>query len=181
MKKFFLVLSLIVFFSSCALLPKKTSIVKWPEKIDYIEALCELDMSWKDMRYSGSMSLIMDYPHRLFLEVYSPMGDTVFFLNRDRDYFLLLTGEERILQQKRFEEKFGININEFIDDLAMRGCKKEFSDKIYTQRERYKVFYQLDPDTNTICWEGIEGKICIKFLEAIFNREGKKKFGKDSS
>jgi len=180
MKRITILLCLVFLISSCTFLYKKTAKISWPEKIDYIEGLCELDMSWKDMRYSGSMSLIMEYPDRISIEVYSPLGDTVFFLNRYKDYFLLLTGDERYTKEKGFEDKFNIKITDFIDDIAMKGLKDVRTDKIELQKHSYKVIYRLG-DANTICWEGIEGSICIRFLEARFAKESIEKIGKNNN
>lgn len=170
MKRIVALLFLVFLVFSCALLPKKATRIDWPEKIDYIEALCELNMSWKGMRYSGSMSLIMEYPDMVSIEVYSPLGDTIFFLNRYKDYFLLLTGEERFTKEKGFEDKFNIKIGDFIHDLAMRGLKNISMDRIELPRERYRVIYQLGSGRDTMCWEGIDGSICIRFLEARFSK-----------
>lgn len=179
MKKIITLFCLIFLISACVLLPKKTAKIIWPEKINYIEGLCELDMSWKDMRYSGSMSLVMEYPDRISIEVYSPLGDTVFFLNRYKDYFLLLTGDERYTKEKGFEDKFNIKITDFIDDIAMKGMKGVSVEMVEIQRDGYKVVYRLG-DANSICWEGIEGSICIRFLEARFTKESAERVGKDS-
>jgi len=170
-RSFLWALCLFLLFS-CALLQKITEKINWPEHIEYIEAICELDMAWMDMNYSGSMSLVMEYPDRLSIEAYSPFGDTVFFLNRYRNHFLLLTGEERITSEKGFQEKFNLNIRDFIDDLALKNVvhtKSENSEELEIKKDRYRIIYRLKNE-NTICWEAIEGKICIKFIEAKFTR-----------
>lgn len=137
-----------------------------------MEAMCELDMAWMDMNYSGSMSLVMEYPDRLSIEAYSPFGDTVFFLNKYKNYFLLLTGEERITSEKGFQEKFNLNIRDFIDDLALKNVdtiSSGNSGDLEVERDRYRIIYRLK-NQNTICWEAREGRICIKFIEAKFTR-----------
>lgn len=166
-----IVLLCVFFLSACALFPHKVSHIRWPDNIEYLEALCELDMSWKNMKYSGSMSLIIEYPDKLHMEVYSPFGDTIVYLNRDRESFLSISEDERITEEKRFEEKFGIKLNDFIDDIVMKGYKNRMPGKSYIQRGYYRVIYTLSPDENKICWEGMDGRICMKFIEARFNRE----------
>ncbi|HOV91284.1 MAG TPA: hypothetical protein PKW07_11340 [Syntrophorhabdaceae bacterium] len=181
MKKIVVVFFIASIVFSCALLPKKTARIHWPQKIDYIEALCEIDMNWKDMRYSGSMSLIMEYPDRISIEVYSPLGDTIFFLNKYKDYFLLLTGDERFTKEKGFEDKFNIKIIDFINDIAMRDFKDTSQEKIELVRDKHRVIYELGSDKNTICWKGDEGSICVRFIEASFKKASIEKIGKDNS
>lgn len=165
--------SFLMFFLlfSCALLPKKAGIITWPEDINYIEAMCELDMVWANINYSGSMSLIMEYPDRLSIEAYSPFGDTIFFLNRFKDFFLLLMDGERIIEEKGFAERFKIDIRDFIEDLALKNAKEVSKKDGEINKGRYRVVYRL-MGQNTICWEAEEGKICIKFIDAKFTREG---------
>jgi hypothetical protein len=161
---------ILFFLSACALFPRKISHITWPDSIEYLEALCELDMSWKDMKYSGSMSLKMEYPHKLLIEVYGPFGDTVVYIKRDRGYFMLVTKDERITDEKGFEERFDIKLDEFIGDIAMKGYEKRMPEG-YVQRENYRVIYKIEADESRICWEGKDGSICVKFLEANFNKE----------
>jgi hypothetical protein len=64
-----------------------------------------------------------------------------------------------------------MKIEDFINDITMRGYKAENSDGTsYIQRERYRVTYRLNDTENTICWISSEGNICIRFLEVNFNR-----------
>lgn len=168
-KKVFLCLLCIFLLSSCALIPKRTKI-SWPNKINYLEAFCEMDLSWMDMKYSGSVSLIMDYPERLSIEAYSTFGDTVFFLNRYGDYFLLLFGDEKITKESEFEERFNINIKDFMEDLSLKNISEK-NREVEIKRERYTMVYNLE-DENRICLIGNEGRICIKFLEVRFTKEG---------
>jgi len=161
---------LMMFLSSCALLQHKPPRISWPEQVRYIEAMCELDMSWKGMKYRGSMSLTMDYPEKLRMEVYGPFGDTVLLLKRDGTDFLLSTRDERFTDAGLFERRFGIKLREFMDDLAM-VVDKEVNDRgeSFVQREDYRVVYSLKDDGNTICWQGKDGSICVSFLEVKFD------------
>ena len=171
MKRLYLLWVLCLFFLySCALFPKITKKISWPQDVDYMEAMCELNMAWMDMNYSGTMSLVMEYPDRLSIEVYSPFGDTVFFLNRYKEYFLLLTAEEKITNEMGFQRRFNLNLKDFIDDLALKGIKCIHREDCEIDKARYKVIYRLNGE-NTICWEAMEGKICIKFMEATFKKK----------
>lgn len=157
--------------ASCmSLVPRKTNII-WPDTIEYMEALCDIDLSWKDMEYSGSMSLKMKHPDFLHIEVYGPFGETVLYLSRSRDSFSFLSRDEKFNDEKVFEERFGINLREFIDDLSVKNYRKNNQESIYSQRENYLVIYELDKSENSICWKGNDGSICIRFLEALFEEK----------
>ncbi|MCX5811679.1 MAG: hypothetical protein NT178_03940 [Proteobacteria bacterium] len=171
MKKTVIIICIFIFLSSCALIPRKTFII-WPDKIEYIEALCDIDMSWRDMKYSGSMSLKMKYPDRLQMEVYGPFGETVVYLAKDRDKFSFISSDEKFSDEKVFEERFGIKLHEFIDDISVINYRKNGQEGTYFKRENYVVIYQLDNTENSICWKGKDGSICMRFLEAVFDEKG---------
>jgi hypothetical protein len=162
-------LCVLILFSGCALFTRKPAEIVWPEKIDYMQAACELDMAWKDMSYSGSMSLTLKYPEEIQLEVYGPFGDTAVYLKKDGDAFLLVAGDERYTDEKGFERKFSIRLKDFIDDIARRGAGE--SPGASVKRDTYTVTYSLGGRTNRICWEGRDGRICVRFLEARFDRD----------
>ena len=173
MKKFILLLyvGLLMLLSACAILPRRDTPITWPQEINYMEAMCDLDMRWKGMKYNGSMSLQMTYPSRLHFEVYGPFGDTLLYLNRDGKDFLMAAQGERITDARAFEERFGISLDEFAEDIAMRSPRQLSNGASYVQREGYRVVYRLDNGENTICWEGSEGTICMRFIEATFGLE----------
>ena len=52
-----------------------------------MEAVCEINISWNNMKYSGDMSLKLDYPEMLLMEVYGPFGDTVFSIEKRQGLF----------------------------------------------------------------------------------------------
>ncbi|MCX5805505.1 MAG: hypothetical protein NT010_05465 [Proteobacteria bacterium] len=170
MKKTFIVFCFFILLSSCALFPRKTHII-WPEKIEYLEALCDIDISWRDMKYSGSMSLKMKHPDRLQFEVYGPFGETVVYLAKNRDKFSFVSSDEKFSNEKMFEERFGIKLNEFIDDISFMNYRKEGRESVYFKRENYVVIYRLDNTENSICWKGKDGSICMNFLEAVFDEK----------
>jgi hypothetical protein len=170
-KKGLIWICVLILFSGCAFFPRRAAEIKWPDKIDYMEALCELDMAWKGMNYSGSMSLSLNYPDKLQFEIYGPMGDTAVYLKKEGGRFLLVAGDEKFSDEKAFEDKFDITLSNFLDDITLRTPREIGTESLYAIRERYRVSYNLGGRRNNMCWEGPEGKICIRFLEARFNKE----------
>jgi hypothetical protein len=169
-KRAALVLSAFLLLTSCASFPRKTDIA-WPDKIESLAAICDLDMSWRDMKYSGSMSIKMKYPDRLQLEVYGSFGQTVVYLLKDGVGFSFVSGDEKFNDQEKFEEKFGIKVNDFIDDMAIRNPLTSGSGITYAKRDNYVVAYELGGGKDRMCWRGKDGNICIRFLEASFNEK----------
>ena len=136
-----------------------------------MDAVCEVNISWNTMQYSGDMSLKLDYPEMLLMEVYGPFGDTVFSIEKAKDYFILRAGNEKITDEKRFYDIFKMKIDDFINDVSMKGIRQQGSDStFYIQRERYKVTYALQNGENKMCWVSPEGTMCIRFLEANFDK-----------
>jgi len=171
MKTRIIILCLAIILNSCAMIPKKTVRIDWPDNISYMAALCELDMSWRGMTYSGTMSLRVDYPDTLLVEVYGPFGNTVVYIKKDRDGFLLENQEVRDTEEGKFEKEFGIRLSDFIADITMKGIRgPDEKDPSVVQRRGYTVTYRLDNGENTICWRGTDGHICIEFLEVSFDR-----------
>ncbi|HOE17176.1 MAG TPA: hypothetical protein PLX02_05665 [Syntrophorhabdaceae bacterium] len=170
MKTKIIILCLAILLHSCAMAPKRTASIVWPDRIVYMAALCELDMSWKGMDYSGAMSLQVDYPHVLLVEVYGPFGNTVMYIKKDRNGFLLENQEVKDTDEGKFEKEFGIQLSDFIEDITMSGIGKP-ADKgpSVVQRKGYTVTYRLDNES-TLCWHGAEGHICIEFLEVSFEK-----------
>ena len=169
MKKAALVFFAFLLLASCASFPRKTNI-NWPDKIDYLAALCDLDMSWRDMKYSGSMSITMRYPDRLHIEIYGPFGQTVVYFLKDGDKFMFVSDDEKFNDQEKFEKRFGIKLSDFIDDLAIRNpLTIGPGGSAYAKRENYVVTYELEGNQDRICWKGKDGSICLRFLEAAFN------------
>ena len=163
---------LVLLLSACALFQPKGQRIFWPAQIRYMEAMCDLDMSWRGMKYRGSMSLIVSYPNLLQMEIYGTFGDTIMFLKKDGDDFLLATKEERFRDPRLFEDRFGIKLQEFMDDIAMISKEDAVDDShFFVQRQGYRVLYTLKDNENTICWEGKDGTICVKFLEVKFTKE----------
>ncbi|MEI6152677.1 MAG: hypothetical protein WCQ90_01155 [Deltaproteobacteria bacterium] len=171
MKKIVLLMFVFLLISACALIPRKTVQIAWPDNIQYIEALCELDMAWKNTKYSGSMSLKLEYPDKLVVDVYGPFGDTVIHLEKDGEKYLLATKEGSTSEEAEFEQDFGIKLSEFIDDLALKEYRNGVDGNKYIQKGRYKIKYDIDGSgDNSICWEMKDGNMCVIFLEAKFER-----------
>ncbi len=165
------ILCLAILLHSCAMVPKKAARVAWPDRIQYMAALCELDMSWKEMTYSGTMSLQVDYPDALLVEVYGPFGNTAMYIKKDRNGFLLENQEVKDTDEGKFEKEFGIQLSDFIDDITMNNTREPAGKGSPVVRRRgYTVTYGLDNDENKICWHGDDGHICIQFLEVSFER-----------
>jgi hypothetical protein len=130
-------------------------------------------MAWRGQRYSGSMSVQLDYPDRLLAEVYGPFGNTVMYIKKDGEKFLFVTDEDRFTDEAEFEKRFGIRISQFIDDIAMKGEKRQVPGEpgvTYVQRARYRVVYILEERESRMCLEGEDGRICLRFLEANFKK-----------
>jgi hypothetical protein len=168
----FAFVSLCAFFSlnSCTLMPRKaTSLVQWPKDINYIEAVCEINISRSNMQYSGDMSLKLDYPEILLMEVYGPFGDTVFSIEKNKGSFRLRAGNEIITDEKRFYELFKITIDDFMKDISMKeNIQQNRNGTFSIQKEHYRVTYTLRNEENKMCWISPEGTMCIRFLEVNF-------------
>ncbi len=169
MKRLLLFIIVFLLFTACALFTKKTYQIIWPDNIEYMEVFSEMDMLWNDKRYSGSMSLKLDYPEILVIDVFGPFGDTVIHLEKVGDKFLWATKEETLTDENRFEEYFGIRLSDFIDDLAFKTYKKSGSVKGFIQRNGYSVSYSINSiGDNNICWTIKGGNMCINFVDARF-------------
>ncbi len=161
----------IILLTGCASVRHKATVINWPASIDYMEAICELNISWKDVRYSGEMSLKLDYPGMLHAEVYGPFGDTLVSIERDNSWFLMKAGGEETRDEKRFLDVFHMSTEDFMNDITFRGDIQHDSNGVpYIQREHYRVLYHLDGPEYTMRWISPEGTICIKFLEVNFDK-----------
>ena len=167
-----LLLAVFFFLNGCALLPqKKTNLIQWPADIHYMEAVCELNIAWNNMQYSSDMSIKLDYPDTLFLEVYGPFGDTVFSIQKHGGSFVMHAGNDRITNEKQFIDMYKMTINDFIDDVSMKGARQQDTGgTFYIQKEHYRVIYTLYNGEDKMCWINSDGTMCIRFIEANFNK-----------
>jgi hypothetical protein len=167
-----LLFSVFFFLNGCAFLSqKKLDLIQWPADIYYIEAVCELNIAWNNTQYSGDMSIKLDYPDMLFLEVYGPFGDTIFSIQKNRDSFVMLAGNDKITSEKQFIDLFKMTINDFIDDISIKGTRQQgLGSGFYIQKEQYRVTYALNNREDKMCWINPDGTMCIRFIEAKFDK-----------
>ncbi len=138
-----------------------------------MEALCDLEMDWGRMRYNGSMSLTVHYPDNLLIEVYGPFGETALYVRRDKDTFLLVSDDEKVTDERLFEKRFNLSTRNLIEEVTLHPLSPPFQGETIVERETYRVTYRLGGEENRICWTGEDGRICIRFLEARFEKEKK--------
>ncbi|MBA4390363.1 MAG: hypothetical protein C0399_05440 [Syntrophus sp. (in: bacteria)] len=162
---------IVFLLNGCAMKHSRVISIQWPQEIGYMEVMGELDISWKDLRYSGEISLKLDYPETLFIEVYGPFGSTIVSIEKDKGRFVMNAGNDVLNDEKRFRDIFKMKIEDFINDITMRGERKRESDGTFSiQREDYRTIYHLNDSENKICWVSPEGTICITFLEINFDK-----------
>ncbi|MEN6616112.1 MAG: hypothetical protein ABFD12_06115 [Syntrophorhabdus sp.] len=167
-----LLIALPVLVCACAHIGKRPVTIAWPENIDYMEAMCEIDVMLKDSQYSGDMSLKVAYPHDLYLEVYSPFGTTILSVSRSEDHFAMRTDDREINDEEEFYRIFHIRIDDIIEDLTLRGrIEANGYGVAVKERPDYTVYYYLDNVQNRICWNVYEGNFCIKFIDVNFSRQ----------
>jgi len=136
-----------------------------------MDAVCELTVSSRDFRYSGEMSLKLDYPQTFKAEVYGPFGDTIVSIAKQDGQFSMKTGTEDVQDEERFWDMFHISVDDFINDITLRGnMQQDSTGTSFIQRTYYRVLYELDRPEPTIRWISTQGNIVIKFLEANFEK-----------
>jgi hypothetical protein len=157
--------------SGCASFKKTTKSIQWPlSNIDAMQALCDINIARPDLQYEGEMSLRVQYPHTLLVEVYGPFGNTILSIEKNKDVFSLKTDSGVTTDEKRFYNLFHMTTEDLIKDLTMRGIKQRSADGVeFIEREGYRVQYYLTDTDSRMCWIGHDGKMCIKFLEIRFN------------
>jgi hypothetical protein len=159
-----------VFLSACATIPQKTAI-EWPDTVEYIEASGDLAMSWRNLNFSGSVSLQMDYPTLFVLEVYGMFGQTIAYVKKEHENFLLVAGDEKSTDKRAFEERYGLRIEDFMDDVAMKGEKERVNGSIIITRPNYRVIYDEDrKGRRKMTWEGPDGRMELLFTQVSFTR-----------
>lgn len=178
-KAFILLVALPFLLLACSHFGRKPVSIPWPQQIDYLEAFCEIDVMLKTQQYTGDMSLRVSYPHGLFLEVYGPFGNTILYVDRSEDHFIMRMDNEELTNENDFYRLFRIRIDDIIEDLTLKGSLETEAGIPSKQRPDYRVFYHLNDTENRICWKGHEGDFCMKFFEVSFSRE--KSIGKGDS
>jgi len=166
-----LFIALPLLLCACSHLYKKTAPAVWPDDFNYIEALCEIDVRFKDQQYSGEMSLKVEYPHSIFIEVYGPFGNTVLSVARSDGRFVMHAENKEVTNENEFYRLFHIRIDDIIEDLTFKGpLVGPEAGILYKERDNYMVTYYTGDDENRICWSGPEGVFCINFLEVNFSK-----------
>jgi len=158
-------------FLSCAHVGKRPVSITWPAHFDYLEAWCEIDVMLKNRQYTGDMSLKAEYPHMLFLEVYSPFGTTILSVDRSEDHFIMRTDDELLTNENEFYRLFNIRMDDIIEDITLKGEIRTDSVVPYKERPGYTVYYHLNNESSRICWKVEDGNFCIRFMDVSFSRE----------
>lgn len=129
----------------------------------------DLDIAWKKEKYSGAFAVKMGYPDHLVFEVYGPFGQTLVYVKKAPGEFLVIAGDEKSTDESLLRKRFGLDARDLIDDLAMRGQRKEMPEGTVIERERYRVEYSQDRrGRRVICWKGPDGTICLTFGDVQF-------------
>jgi hypothetical protein len=160
---------MLVILPACALIPTKIEVLPWPGKVTSMEGEGDLDIAWKKERYSGAFAVKMDYPDQLVFEVYGPFGQTLVYVKKAPGEFLVIAGDEKSTDEGLLKERFGLDANDLIDDLAMRGERKETPDGTVIERANYRVEYTQDRrGRRLIRWKGVDGTISLTFGDIQF-------------
>jgi hypothetical protein len=162
-------LSLLVLLSACALAHRRIEVLPWPSDVSFLAGEGDLDVTSKKERFSGSFITRMSYPDKLFFEVYGSFGQTLMHLEKDGPRFLLIAGGEKSTDEKALLDRFGFNVGELMDDLALRGGEEQSPLGLVAQRQGYQVVYSHDRrGRRTMCWERKDGRLCLTFSEIDF-------------
>lgn len=164
------ILFLCLLIGACASLPEQAKI-EWPERLQYMEASGELQMSWRKVDFSGSVALKMDYPDTFVLEIYGMFGQTIAYLKKEHGNFLLVAGDDKTTDERVFEERYGLRLQQFIDDLAMKGERKQVNGAVVIERADYSVIYGQDRrGRREISWKGPDGAMSLVFTHVSFTQ-----------
>jgi hypothetical protein len=159
-------LLLIVCLSACALVQRKVEVLPWPSDLSVLEGEGDIDVRSQKERFSGSFILRMSYPDNLFLEVYGSFGQTFVHLQKEGPRFLLIAGEERTTDEKLLVDRFHFTVSELIEDLALRGERRETADGWVATRKDYQVVYSHDRrGRRNMCWVREDSRLCLTFNE----------------
>lgn len=169
-----LLFCLLLICSSCAIAVRKAPF-QWPATVEYMEGSGDMDLSWKGRTFSGSFALKLESRSMLLFEVYGPFGQTVLQVKKVGERIDIITAQGGTAKERLFEEQYGMSVNDFIDDLLMKGPLKQTAEGAYIDRSKgYRVSYEGNTDRPKICWLNPEGSICLSFTELILTRDGLK-------
>ena len=170
MKRVWVCIIPLLLLSACASIPQRGA-VEWPDRLQYIEASGDLSMSWRKIDFSGTVSLQMDYPSLFVLEIYGMFGQTLAYVKKERESFLLVAGDEKSTDERAFEERYGLRVEDFMDDLAMKGNKRQADGSIVIERSNYRVIYDQDRrGRRKMTWEGPDGTMQLLFTQVSFTQ-----------
>lgn len=77
----------------------------------------------------------------------------------------IITADGKTGSERSFEEQYGMSVNDFIDDLMMKGTVKQTGEGNHIDRKGYRVIYAGNMDKPKICWLNPDGSICLAFTE----------------
>ena len=98
-------------------------------------------------------------------------GQTIAYVKKERNDFLLVAGDEKSMDKQAFEDRYGLRLEAFMDDLAMKGKKEQVNGSIIITRPNYRVIYDEDrKGRRKITWEGPDGKMQLLFTQVSFTR-----------
>lgn len=170
MKRVWVCIIPLFLLSACASIPQRGA-VEWPDRLQYIEASGDLSVSWRKIDFSGTVSLQMDYPSLFILEIYGMFGQTLAYVKKERESFLLVAGDEKSTDERAFEERYGLRVEDFMDDLAMKGNKRQADGSIVIERSNYRVIYDQDRrGRRKMTWEGPDGTMQLLFTQVSFTQ-----------
>jgi hypothetical protein len=160
----------LLFLSACASISQRGA-VEWPDRPQYIEASGDLSMSWRKIDFSGTVSLQMRYPSLFVLEIYGMFGQTIAYVKKERENFLLVAGDEKSTDERAFEERYGLRIEDFMNDLVMKGDRRQVDASTVIERSNYRVIYNQDrKGRRKITWEGPDGTMQLLFTQVSFTQ-----------
>ncbi len=129
-------------------------------------------MAWRNVDFSGSVALKMDYPDIFVLEIYGMFGQTIAYLKKEHGKFLLVAGDEKSTDEKAFEERYGLRLQQFMDDLAVKGEREQRNGAFVIERTDYAVIYGQDrKGRREITWKGPDGTMSLLFTHVSFTKE----------
>jgi hypothetical protein len=159
-------------FVSCALVQQTDNpagLVSWPSNVSFLEGEGDLSFLSQKERFSGSFLLSLTYPSHFFLEVYGSFGQTLVHVERNKDSFLFMAGDEKTNDELALSKKFGLSAQQLMDDLTARGSIETASRRHIIPRQGYDVvFSHTKKGKQTACWERLESKICLVFDKVVF-------------
>jgi hypothetical protein len=163
---------LLMFSTSCALIqspPAVTGPASWPSNAVFVEGEGDLSFSSQKERFSGTFLLSLVYPSSFFLEVYGGFGQTLIHVERNKEKFLFIAGDEKTTDEHALSARFGLSAEQLMDDLCKRGPIETDKAGFVIHRPGYEVvFSQTRRGKHSVCWEKQDGRICLVFDKVLF-------------